>query len=252
MIIQIYEVKSPLEAETLINMGVDHVGAVLLNEADANSQDIHETINVVRRLGGKISLIPLFDETAAVIEAIDACRPDIVHFCETLAETDKTYLQKTFELQHTVRKRFPDIGMMRTIPISRPHAPNPADSIGLAKMFEPISDYFLTDTVMGGGSGSVETLQPVPGFVGITGLICDWDMAAKLVEKSRIPVILAGGISPENVFEAIIRVRPAGVDSCTQTNMVDDKGRPIRFMKDFDRVGAMIRETRRAVQMLES
>ena len=59
-------------------------------------------------------------------------------------------------------------------------------------------------------------------------------------------MILAGGISPENVFDAIGRVRPAGIDSCMQTNARDALGRPIRFRKDRDRVRRLLDEVRRA------
>jgi len=62
-------------------------------------------------------------------------------------------------------------------------------------------------------------------------------------------VILAGGISPENVFDAIGRVKPAGIDSCTQTNTRDHGGRPIRFRKDFDRVSRLLDEVRRAEEV---
>jgi phosphoribosylanthranilate isomerase len=42
------------------------------------------------------------------------------------------------------------------------------------------------------------------------GLRADWDRAARLASRTR--VILAGGLTPENVGEAIRRVRPFGVD----------------------------------------
>ncbi|MBN1940309.1 MAG: N-(5'-phosphoribosyl)anthranilate isomerase, partial [Candidatus Aminicenantes bacterium] len=58
--------------------------------------------------------------------------------------------------------------------------------------------------------------------------------------------ILAGGLSPENVYEAAMKVRPAGVDSCTLTNAVDLEGKPIRFKKDFAKVAAFVAESRRA------
>ena len=84
------------------------------------------------------------------------------------------------------------------------------------------------------------------GFVGITGLTCDWSVAARLVAGSRIPVVLAGGISPENVADGIRQVHPFGVDSCTCTNAVDDALNPIRFRKDPLRVQMLVSETRRA------
>ena len=88
------------------------------------------------------------------------------------------------------------------------------------------------------------------GYVGITGEVCDWDLAAALVGASRIPVILAGGISAENVYDAIGRVKPAGIDSCMQTNARDSRGKPIRFRKDIDRVRRLLEEVRRAEEMI--
>jgi len=52
----------------------------------------------------------------------------------------------------------------------------------------------------------------VPGAHGGTGAVCDWDIARKAVELGR-PVILAGGLTPENVEEAVARVRPYAVDA---------------------------------------
>ena len=78
-------------------------------------------------------------------------------------------------------------------------------------------------------------------------MTCDWDVAARLVAGVRIPVVLAGGISPENVAEGIRRVRPFGVDSCTCTNAVDENGRCIRFRKDPERVKALVAEAGQAV-----
>jgi phosphoribosylanthranilate isomerase len=56
---------------------------------------------------------------------------------------------------------------------------------------------------------------------------------------------LAGGLSPENVYDALIEVRPAGADSCTKTNKEDKKGNPIRFKKDFDKIKRFVEEVRR-------
>ena len=47
---------------------------------------------------------------------------------------------------------------------------------------------------------------------GGTGKRVDWDLAAEIVAMSKVPVVLAGGLTPENVGEAIRRVKPFGVD----------------------------------------
>ena len=93
--------------------------------------------------------------------------------------------------------------------------------------------------------GDTYNLAIGQGYIGITGTICDWDLAKRLVDQSRIPVILAGGLSPENVYQALTAVFPAGADSCTHTNRVDAHGNPIRFHKDFNRVKAFVEEVRR-------
>ena len=70
-------------------------------------------------------------------------------------------------------------------------------------------------------------------------------MAGDLVIQSETPVILGGGLSPENVYDALMEMLPAGADSCTGTNMKDRAGKPIRFKKDFHEVVCFVKETRR-------
>ena len=45
---------------------------------------------------------------------------------------------------------------------------------------------------------------------GGTGRPCDWTLAARLAAKRRI--LLAGGVTPDNVRDAVGRVKPAGID----------------------------------------
>lgn len=48
---------------------------------------------------------------------------------------------------------------------------------------------------------------------GGTGLVFDWNLALRA--KKHRPVIIAGGLNPYNVYTAIHRVRPYGVDVCS-------------------------------------
>ena len=61
----------------------------------------------------------------------------------------------------------------------------------------------------------------------------DWTISRRIVELVRTPVILAGGLGPDNVADAIRAVRPAGVDSKTKTDRdgshAKDLGRVRRF-----------------------
>ena len=51
-----------------------------------------------------------------------------------------------------------------------------------------------------------------PETIGGTGKTCDWNQARDLVQSLETPVLLAGGLTPDNVTEAIQRVCPWGVD----------------------------------------
>lgn len=47
---------------------------------------------------------------------------------------------------------------------------------------------------------------------GGTGKLFDWDVAIKAAQSEEIKLVLAGGLNPDNVQEAVIRVGPFGVD----------------------------------------
>jgi phosphoribosylanthranilate isomerase len=47
---------------------------------------------------------------------------------------------------------------------------------------------------------------------GGTGTLADWGLAAEAVERLPRPVLLAGGLTPGNVADAITTVQPAGLD----------------------------------------
>ena len=53
----------------------------------------------------------------------------------------------------------------------------------------------------------------VPGLYGGSGVTADWDAAAQLAKQ--IPLLLAGGLTPENIADAIARVQPWGVDTAS-------------------------------------
>lgn len=81
-------------------------------------------------------------------------------------------------------------------------------------------------------------LDALDGTRGGTGTAVDWDAARRVVERSPRPVVLAGGLTPENVGAAIVKVRPWGVDV---SSGVETDG-----VKDPDRIRAFVAAARRA------
>lgn len=69
--------------------------------------------------------------------------------------------------------------------------------------------------------------------LGGTGRTHDWSLSERIVRAVPVPVFLAGGLRPDNVEEAIRRVRPFGVDLCSgvRTNGALDADKLDRFMK---------------------
>ena len=84
MIIQIYEIQTPSEAEIMIRLGVDHIGSVIISETEWKIPEIRDTLNAVRSTSSKGSLIPLFNTLESVLHTIDYYQPDIIHFCEEI------------------------------------------------------------------------------------------------------------------------------------------------------------------------
>jgi phosphoribosylanthranilate isomerase len=71
----------------------------------------------------------------------------------------------------------------------------------------------------------------VPGRYGGTGIVGDWPTASRMA--GRFPSILAGGLTPENVVEAILSVHPLAVDvsSGVETNGAKDADKLIAFVR---------------------
>ncbi|MBA4291426.1 hypothetical protein C0431_00475 [bacterium] len=73
------------------------------------------------------------------------------------------------------------------------------------------------------------------GMAGGTGETVNWELAARFVEEFSGKVILAGGLGPENVRQAIRVVKPFGVDASSRLEVSPG-------VKDLDKVGEYVRE----------
>jgi phosphoribosylanthranilate isomerase len=83
----------------------------------------------------------------------------------------------------------------------------------------------------------------VKGLYGGSGVTADWDGAAELAKK--YPLLLAGGLTPDNVAEAVRRVKPWGVDVASGVESAPGKKDPGK-MKAFVKAILDIRESESA------
>jgi phosphoribosylanthranilate isomerase len=111
---------------------------------------------------------------------------------------------------------------MRSIPVVD------ESSIALARSYDGIADFLLLDSYKSGDRQ-----------IGALGVTHSWELDCRIIESVRIPVIIAGGLGPENVREAIRSARPAGVDSKTKTDKSDGS-----HTKDLQKVSAFVVATR--------
>jgi phosphoribosylanthranilate isomerase len=100
-----------------------------------------------------------------------------------------------------LRDALPGVGVWLAVAVEAGAAPNLEAATARIEAAEAAgADAIVLDSARGGQAGG-------------TGVAMDWEAAAQLVERAgQAPVILAGGLDPANVAEAIRRARPAGVD----------------------------------------
>ncbi len=79
-----------------------------------------------------------------------------------------------------------------------------------------------------------------PQHAGGTGEMFDWDRVPTAAAK---PIILAGGLTPENVASAVARVKPAAVDVSGGVEVVT-AGKQAYGIKDSEKVAAFVRRAK--------
>lgn len=89
----------------------------------------------------------------------------------------------------------------------------------------------------------LDSLDPRTGRKGATGLTHDWSLSAQIVKTASLPVILAGGLNPDNVAEAIREVQPHGVDA--HTGLEDSDG-----TRNFEKIKAFAQAAMEAFKKL--
>jgi phosphoribosylanthranilate isomerase len=81
------------------------------------------------------------------------------------------------------------------------------------------------------------------GLPGGTGKTFDWNELPAALQR---PLILSGGLTPQNVGAAIRTARPWAVDVSSGVEVAGEDGRPRKGIKSAAKIAAFIREVRNA------
>jgi phosphoribosylanthranilate isomerase len=209
-IVQIAGVIDQAEAEMLLAAGVDWLGFPFRLTVHREDLTVAEAACIIRALKPPHAavLITYLDRAA---EVVALCRELSVRKVQLHGPIDPPELAE-------IRAQDPGLFLMKSL-IVRPG--NLGELAADADAYRPHVDAFLTDT-----------FDPATGATGATGKTHDWAVSRRLVEIAERPVILAGGLHPGNVGEAIRAVRPAGVDAHTGVEGPDGRKDP-RLVRGF-------------------
>ncbi len=125
-------------------------------------------------------------------------------------------------------------GQVQSLEESRPSFPN----IGKKRMWQVVHlDRERPEAEPAGPVDAYLIDRYSPKSPGGTGQTVDWAVAREFVKRAPKPVLLAGGLTPDNVAEAIRQVRPWGVDVCSGVEERPGK-------KDLEKVRRFIEQCR--------
>ena len=222
---QIYTMQTPEEARAVVSLGVDHVGITPSERGlpgEVSFATAREIVEAVKGTATSVALTVEYD-LEAIVEMVQAVGSDILHLCSLEGALPAAEVRE-------LRKRLPGLPIMQAISVAG------AEAIEIALAYQETADFLILDTQ-----------APDIAGIGASGEVHDWSISRELVKQVNIPVILAGGLSPENVGEAIRVVRPWAVDSLTHTNHPLPEG---GFCKDLARIEQFVAAAREAASQL--
>lgn len=222
VVVQIYTMQSSEEALAVAACGVDHVGVTPSDRGLPGEISLDLAAEICSAVTGVATSVALSVETDrnTIVEMVRVVNPDILHLCGTPGAIDPEGVRE-------LRRWLPGIPIMQAIAVTGP------ESVAVALSYAPVADYLILDSI-----------DPAIAGVGAAGKVHDWGVSAEIVEAVNVPVILAGGLSPENVAAAVAAVHPWAVDSLTHTNRFLTAG---GFRKDLDLVGRFAAAARSAI-----
>ena len=210
MKVKICGIKTERDISMAVQAGADAVGFITEVPVDSPRKI---SLSVASQL---ITRVPVFVSSVLVIMPKNA--DEAVNMINEARPT-AVQIHNVLQLSELRKIRETGVKIIKTIPVSE-HADTEM-LIDLVKDLSGIVDAVLLDTAIDGKTGG-------------TGVSHNWGFSSKVVLSAGMPVILAGGLTPSNVSEAVKCVRPYAVDTASgvETNGKKDEKKVIDFINN--------------------
>ena len=180
------------EVKMAIQFGASALGLVANMPSGPGVIADEEILKITRSVPPAISTFMLTSETSAdeIIE----------HHKRTLTNTIQIVDELKEGTYEKIRQALPAIKIVQVIHVID------EKTIDEAVRISHLVDALLLDS----GNPNLEIKE-----LGGTGRVHNWILSRKIVEQSKVPVFLAGGLTSKNVRQAIEQVQPFGIDLCS-------------------------------------
>lgn len=159
------------------------------------------------------------ENSSRVLELIEKVKPDIVQIHSDLPPVELEIIREKT-----------DIPIIKTLSVPAGMGASKIQSL-VNRLLKEVRELEKSEVV-----DSILLDSGIAGKTGGTGCVHDWDLSRRIAEETELPLILAGGLKPENVQEAIKVVSPYAVDTASG---VETSGK-----KDVTKIKSFIEEVR--------
>lgn len=221
--IQVAGIIDLAEAEMLINCGVNFLGFPLRLPVNKEDCTEDEAASIIAKTKDRVKSVAITYLNQADV---------IIEFCKKLdVEIIQLHGDISIDELRKLKSVSPELNIIKSLVM---RGGNIGELENIISSTQKYVDAFITDT-----------FDPSTGASGATGKTHDWKLSRRLVELSSKPVILAGGINHLNVYDAMMTVKPTGVDTHTGVEGFDGR-------KDFNKVKKFVEEAKRGFETLNS
>jgi phosphoribosylanthranilate isomerase len=183
--VKICGIKNAEDALTSTKIGADELGFHVVLDGGRSPLTPEEAAAMIGKLPAHVS--------AVVVTSATEPEKLIAIAKATGAKVLQLYGDASVETIRATKEAAPNVAVWKVLNVFDER------SVAKAKEYESVADAIALDSIKGERKGG-------------TGQTHDWSVSKRIVEAVKIPVVLAGGLTPENVTEAVRIVKPQVVD----------------------------------------